>query len=217
MNKKGYGQMPDVMNYLWKIFLIIIVFIFVLIVANSALNMSFDTFETEANILSYRLLYSKDGISYYDPEVERVYPGIIDLEKFVDTKQIEEKLIETIDYTADPDHLVARMEIFDNELWNLEPVYLNRKYFLRWYPIAMAEGKGKGAASIIEKTYYVLLKDNRTRRLWLLENFKEDTELRRSWDTLIKPQYDNLKENYNYADVQYIPAKLVITIVRPNS
>jgi hypothetical protein len=215
--KRGEYQLSDVPNYIWKIFLIIFVFIMVMIVTNSALKLTIDTFDTEAEILSYKLFYSRGGISVYDSEIDRVYPGIIDLEKFLDTENMESELMNIIEYKADTDYLSAKIEIFDEGIKMIDPVYFNRYHFLRWYPIAMTKAKGDGGAKLVEKSYYVLLKDKRQKELWTFEKFKEDPELIRSWDVNIKPQYEDLKENYEYEDIQLIPAKIVITIVRPNS
>ena len=44
-----------------------------------------DTKEAEAAILINRILFSPNGISYFDEEISRTYPGIIDLEKFDDS------------------------------------------------------------------------------------------------------------------------------------
>jgi len=43
---------------------------------------SIDTKVAEAGVFTQRIVYSPNGLSYHDPLSNKVYPGIIDLEKF---------------------------------------------------------------------------------------------------------------------------------------
>ncbi len=76
-----------------NIFMMIVRFIFVGIILLTvfmfiriSISHSFDTQETEANIISARLFYQPDCFIYQDPDTNRFYPNIIDLNQFTDDR-----------------------------------------------------------------------------------------------------------------------------------
>lgn len=47
----------------------------------NSIKISADTYHLEHYISFNRIIYSKDSIFYYDDSIDRVYPGVIDVEK----------------------------------------------------------------------------------------------------------------------------------------
>lgn len=189
MDKKAVGRVDSVVAYIWKLFFTVIVFTILLIFINGAVKYDIDTFPTEANILSFRLLYAKGALSYYDAELHRNYPGIIDLSRFR-----QGMLDSVIDYKADSDHITAKIELEDIQGNEYDPIYLNKEAYMKWYPVAKTKGKGPGAAQFMEKSFYVLVKDIHEKEELLRDEFST-----------------------SYKGSQEFPAKLHMTIVKPNS
>ena len=50
-----------------------------------------DTQETQAGLFINNILNHKKGLSYYDEEMDRVYPGIISVDAFQDSKMHQQK------------------------------------------------------------------------------------------------------------------------------
>lgn len=50
----------------------------------NSIALSADTYHLEYYLLFNRAVYSKDSVFYYDASIDRVYPGVIDVEKFYD-------------------------------------------------------------------------------------------------------------------------------------
>ena len=80
-SKKGQISEEVLLSIPRIIFLIAILFAVVLLVKVFIIT-TVDISQIEANILISRLLYSKDGLSFYDESVNRLYPGIVDINKF---------------------------------------------------------------------------------------------------------------------------------------
>jgi hypothetical protein len=81
MNKKG--QFTDfVLSYIPKLLVVSLVFLAVVFFVNRFMITKLDVQDIEASLLVDRMIYSRNCFSYYDEEISRPYPGIIDIEKF---------------------------------------------------------------------------------------------------------------------------------------
>ena len=87
-NKKAQiSQM--VMYYIPRIFFTIIALFVVLALIRGFIVTKVNTEQAETNVYDFVLMYSKNGISYYDEEIGRVYPGVIDIN---DLEKIEKEI-----------------------------------------------------------------------------------------------------------------------------
>ncbi len=121
-----------------------------------------DIREVESNVLIGRLLYSKHGLSYFDEDLKRVYPGAIDLNKF---KQIGEANPNGLDmislsYGSDNPIISAKITLKQESKDDVIAFY-NKNKFDQWEPRTLSTVKG-GAGSVksFRKEVYVLVNDN---------------------------------------------------------
>jgi hypothetical protein len=110
---------------LYRIPIIIIVVVFFFIVLKSHYNSGLKTHEVENLILIKRLTYSPNILAYRDSELNRVYPGVIDIEKF-DTEKIEENLINK------NNRLAVYMELENLKTTEIRKAYINEERARAW-------------------------------------------------------------------------------------
>jgi len=84
MNKKGIFGVARKMVY-WMIAAVIITFVvfaFAVVVANYKSALGRVPIEMSAEFISLRFVNNPECFAFYDTEAERVFPGIIDIDKF---------------------------------------------------------------------------------------------------------------------------------------
>ena len=120
-----------------------------------------DVREVESKILVNRLLYAKNGLSYYDGDLNRVYPGIIDLKRFSELgsnnpNELDSKII---NYGADNPLISAKVTLKQEGRGSLI-VYYNRDRYDKWEPRVLASVKGgAGSVKAFSDKRYILVKD----------------------------------------------------------
>lgn len=164
------GEMIMVIPQL--IFLIAVLFAFVILVKTLIIT-TVDVREIDASILVERMLFSPNGISYHDDSINRVYPGIINLEKFKEISMKTNKdfilgedvtsILDTdvISYGPDNPPIIAAELILTQEGREDIIAFYNKKWYDRWAPKALGV---PGPASIKEfvKERNVLIKEGNT-------------------------------------------------------
>ena len=168
MNNKRSLISGEVIMFIPRIiFLVAVLFAFVILVKILILT-AFDIMEVEAKILVERMLFSRDGIVYYDESIERLYPGVIDLDKFKEisiqtdrsyTLEDTAKSIldnETIYYGSDNILIAANLTLFQEGEPDIS-VYYNKKGYDRWAPKVGFSGPGGGKK--FKMTKNVLVKE----------------------------------------------------------
>ncbi len=162
-NKKGFiGE--EVIFFIPRILFIIAVLFATVILIKSFIIGVIDIRDVESNILTNRLIYSKDGLSYYDNEIDRVYPGIIDLNKFNELSLINPNALDSslINYGGDNPIISAKIILKQEGKDDIE-VYYNRDRYDKWKPRVLASVRGgAGSVKAFNEHRYVLVKgDNR--------------------------------------------------------
>jgi hypothetical protein len=109
--------------------------------------------ETHAQLFMYDVLNFKQGISYYDAEIERTYPGIISLESF------QTSLDERMDY-GDYTLIAAKFDLFDSTGQLLGTTYYNKEWYERWILLAKTSWTGIGVPAEYIENKTVLIKNN---------------------------------------------------------
>ena len=164
------GEMIMVIPQL--IFLIAVLFAFVILVKTLIIT-TVDVREIDASILVERMLFSPNGISYHDDSINRVYPGIINLEKFKEISMKTNKdfilggdvtsILDTdvISYGPDNPPIIAAELILIQEGREDIIAFYNKKWYDRWAPKTLGV---PGPASIKEfvKERNVLIKEGNT-------------------------------------------------------
>lgn len=140
----------DVLAWIPKIILLVAVILVVLFLVRLYIVTKIDIKDAEAIVLVNRIMFSPHGFSYYDEKINRVYPGVIDLEKFNDS------ILEKIAYLPENLLISAKLTLTDMDKNPIKTIYYNKPWYDNWLP--MAGISGPGGKTKITKTYYVLLK-----------------------------------------------------------
>lgn len=111
--------------------------------------------ETHANLFIHNVLNSKNGISYYDKNIDRIYPMIIDIDDFVNG-DLETRLNERMDY-GEQHLMAAHFTLFTTEGDEVGSVYYNKEWYEKWIILAHTFWEGKGSAKEYPKNVTVLL------------------------------------------------------------
>ncbi|MFC2135447.1 hypothetical protein ACFLTH_12610 [Bacteroidota bacterium] len=101
-------------------------------------NIKTDTIERQVFI--ERLLYSRNGLAYYDEEIGRTYLGMIDLKKY-DSEHLEKGINYSSNY-----FLAAKIT-----LQGKESIYYHEELYKKMLPLARAGVKGPGGADYWSK------------------------------------------------------------------
>lgn len=170
MNNKRSLISGEVIMFIPQIiFLIAVLFAFVILV-KSLIVTAIDVRPVDASILVERMLFTKNGISYYDEGLERLYPGVIDLEKFKDISGKTDRIYtleeearskldeEVISYGSDSFLIAANLTLTQQGGERIS-AYYNKKWYDRWKPKALICVSGPGAPRRFTKTRNVLIRD----------------------------------------------------------
>lgn len=147
LNKKGVSF--KILNYaILRILFIALLFYITYLFAYSQIKVNIDIDDTKSLIFVKRLIYSPNSISYTDPVTERIYPGIIDIERFNPAT-----LENTFNFTKN--NIAAKIELTNLENNEKKEIYLNKEWYDRWEPLT----KFKQYKKTI-KQRYVLINNN---------------------------------------------------------
>ncbi len=159
MKQKIIQQNKALMSFnmlMWipRIIFMVIVLFSVIFLATWYAWQEIHSWQAESGLITQRMLYSINGISYHDPLSSRLYPGIIDLSKF-QNNQIP-ILDSSIYYGPENKHLGAKITIKDMQDNILREGIYNNDIYSR----IVQEGRtGAGGIDVSRKKIYVLAKD----------------------------------------------------------
>lgn len=145
-NIKRKGQVQYFLESAFRIgFLMVALLAFFLLVNFYIVN-RIDTNRLQAEVTANRIIYS-DAIMWQDNSNSRVYPGIVDINRFND-----KTLGDRIDY-ATKRHAAVQLKIIDNTdgKEKYPPAYLNKAQYENL--LAIVGKQGKGAATMYVKNY----------------------------------------------------------------
>ncbi len=112
--------------YLVRIpFILILVAIF-LYMASSFENNALQSHDVRKEIIQNRIFYSANSITYFDPNSGRVYPHIVDIERF-NNLQLDQAF-----WTKENNQLSGKLELTNTELNKTEVAYINEDQYERW-------------------------------------------------------------------------------------
>jgi hypothetical protein len=137
-----------IIRTLERLFVIVGLSLFIVIITQSYMVKDVDTFTTETEIYNTALLYSKAGISFYHPEIERLYPGIIDVSKFTtDT---------TTNLFPDRNHLSGVIILNATDGSMIKRIVVDSDRYKRWKPLTSYEGPGATRKSVrVHRVQYI--------------------------------------------------------------
>ena len=159
-NKRSLISGEMIMAIPQIIFLIAVLFAFVILIKIYIIT-QIDVRQVDVNIFINRVLMSKGALSYYDEDIDRVYPGIVSLQRFLEISSINPNALdnEIMSYGADNPILAANMTLRREGYADIL-AYYNKENFDRWKPKVLPEVRGgPGSVKAFERQRYVLVKE----------------------------------------------------------
>jgi len=144
----------------YYLFVTCLVALFIGIMVKTMIVHDVDVQETHAHLFIENMLQSEHGVSYTD---HRVHPGIINVEEFVNTGAMEERLAAGFNY-GDTPILAAEIMLFDVQGKTLGTVYYYRDWYERWLVLVDTLLPGKGSATLFAVNKTVLLLDEQGKK-----------------------------------------------------
>ncbi|MDP2750522.1 MAG: hypothetical protein Q8O89_06850 [Nanoarchaeota archaeon] len=142
LGKKGF--VDDWLYWIPKLIYFNIVVLLVMIMLLMFIRTKIDMGSAETQIYVNRIFYSPTGISYYDEELQRGYPGIIDLQRFN-----EEILNHSLFFTNPEEQydtyiaINLSLKYADKKGKDVEAVtYYNKEWYERFVPRIGKKGRG---------------------------------------------------------------------------
>lgn len=77
-----------VLYYIPRIFFTVIVLFSIIALVSSFIISNVNVTKTEAEVYNQALLYSKNGLSYYDHSIGRIYPGVFNVTNVNETEKV---------------------------------------------------------------------------------------------------------------------------------
>lgn len=158
-NKKAVISGEMIMIIPKMIFLIAVMFAFIILIKVLIIT-KMDVRSTEAVILTNKILFTPEGILYFDKDTGRVYPGIIDLDKFRELSEGNPNSLDDVlmSYGSGNPIISAKITL-EMEAENVV-AYYNKEKFDRWEPRALPDIKGgPGSVKSFRKLRYVLVEE----------------------------------------------------------
>jgi hypothetical protein len=160
MNKKATTF--NTLMWIFKIFFLVIVLFTVVLLVRSFIVTELDVFNAEADIFMQRVIMSRNGISYYDSDIDRLYPGIIDMTKF---GKLNEILNSSISYGDENSKIAANFILVDEKNTTVAAAVFNPYFYERWKQMLNAQWiKGPGGVKSTTKQISVLIKGNELKK-----------------------------------------------------
>jgi hypothetical protein len=150
LNKSRKGQAFNVVHYYAvRIPIILILMVIFIYVSSTMESRALSSHDTRKEIVLNRIFYSPHSISYFDTDSQRVYPNIIDLQKFRDFTL--DKAFDTRESRV----ITGKLELLEIGSDELYEAYINKENFDRWTHYT----KFDQYENFIDKKY-VLIKDD---------------------------------------------------------
>jgi len=137
--KKAQTFVQSVLKYIPKIIFVTIVTVVVIFLVALFNQKNVSAEDLRAEIFAQRI---KSSLAYYDEEIDRVYPGVMDLVKFNDNdKENNKALAQTIYTSADVDFISAKLVLKDLDDNSQHTTYYKKKTFDKWVPFSFDKSK----------------------------------------------------------------------------
>ncbi len=152
-NKRGVSNFEMLMWIPRIIFIVFIMFVIIFLVRTYVATV-IDTSAIKANLFSNRVIYSANGISYYDESIKRTYPGIIDPNKFSSADFLDKAIY----YGAKNREIGAKIVLKDLNEGKESVLFYNQPFFKEQKKLVDSGlTEGPGGARGYTKKYNVLI------------------------------------------------------------
>ncbi len=140
MNKKGVSTGFEALMWLPRGIFVVAIALVLIFVFGSFIITVIDVKEIHSLLLADHLFYDKNGLAYFDEEINRAYPGKVDLDKFNDDLLKENIAVNALNVMA------------ANINYGAETVYYNKERYERWSPRRGFGGPGGSQEFLILKS-----------------------------------------------------------------
>jgi len=151
----AYDMVYWVARILFAILLLVTIFFLARFYEQSQLQ----TAGIEAGVFRNYLLYSPSGISYHDIYTNRVYPGVIDINK-INSQQMED----AASFGSQNNAIAAKITLMDTSKESsnnlVKSAYYNKQQYDNWLPLSGAGFSGVGTVMKADNSSYVLYVDD---------------------------------------------------------
>ena len=154
MDKKG--QIDAMLNII-RLMVLVAMFLSIVLVARGFIVEKIDIFEIESKLLAQRIFISNE-LNYFDKETNRLYVGIVDLQKF-NSPEFEKNLVDSIYYGKINSEASAKLTLADLDDGQSYDGYYNKDFYNEKKVLVEAKLAGAGSARRLDTDFYVLIKD----------------------------------------------------------
>ncbi len=132
--------------------IVILIVAAVLLIIRAYIVTNVDIRDTETRIFAARIHYAPTSIILFDNDLNRAFPGIIDLEKFNDFTLMNSIVIN------DNSFIAAKLSLYNLDGKPIKSAYFDQVWYERWEPLAESRIGGPGGADKFTFTRNVLFK-----------------------------------------------------------
>ncbi len=148
MDKKAQESFSILLIIPRMIFLIIVMFSIYFLIRAYVVS-KLDVQDVQVDVFINKVLYSPNGISYYDRDLKRSIPGLINPSSITD-----DNLNKLADYD-DSSFISAKIQLIDNDSKEITSALYNGETYSRWLPVATTGVPGPGGYKQTIKSVYV--------------------------------------------------------------
>ncbi len=134
--------------YMIRVPIIILLFGLFMYFSGGLQNQALASPNVREKIIVNRLFFSANSISYVDETIGKVYPGIIDIEKF------ENNVLDASFFTRENKAAAAKLDLINLDTNETKEAYINKDLYDRWKNYVKFE-----QYSSVKDQFYVLIKD----------------------------------------------------------
>lgn len=157
MCRKRNAQIDTTWLFVFYRFVVVcLVALAMVILVKTYIVAKIDIQQTQADLFIFNILNEKDGLSYYDSSIDRVFVGTIPVTDFENPAALEERLNQRMDF-GEHTLIAAQLTLFDQSGKTFGIAYYNKEWYDRWIVVARTFWKGSGSASEFSENKTVLL------------------------------------------------------------
>ena len=158
-NKRGDSTPDEMIGNLHRSVFTVIVALTTIFLIRAFIVTNIQVASLESNVLINYPHIHKDGFSKFDSQLDRLYPGVIDMNRFT-TGQLKILKVERPLIIV---RFAKNQTIIDSQLKKEEPLYAYRDLgkYQTWQPLAQSKAKGEGGKTAYSEVRYVTLADGK--------------------------------------------------------
>lgn len=171
MRGKKAMSVGDFMYWVVRIMFLLLILTSIYFLTRIYEQREIDTADIEAGIFKHYLIYSPNALSYRDPYIDRVYPGIVEVANFNSAR-----LEGAANFSKAFDMVAANISLYDLNGTFVVQAYYNQRRFIDWLPLThpsfMAVDIGLNRGTVlraVNETYVIYVNQDGSRGKGMLK------------------------------------------------